>query len=113
MILGTPKFTGIVLGQLTVDKLSKPTIQITAKAAFIDPNTGNTYGWTTAEGALWSKETLEQLNSLLVSMEQDIARVHFGDGGYEAPAAVAPAAPATPKASGGLGEHVGSDPPSI
>jgi hypothetical protein len=109
VIQGTPKFTGLAIGSFSVDKMSSPTIQIKAKAAFIDPATGVTYGWTVAEGGLWSKETLEKLNDLMLSMENDIANVHF-EGGGSAPVTSTGAAPA---AGGGLNEHLGGDAPSV
>jgi hypothetical protein len=114
MIVGQPKFTGLVIGELTINKMA-PTTKITAKAAFVDPNTGVTYGWTTAEGALWSKETLEKLNELTAYMEADIARIHFADGGSSAGVIGAPilAGPAVASAGGGLGEHLGTDAPSV
>lgn len=105
MILGTPKFTGIVAGEITVNRLG-PTLKISVKAAFVDPATGVTYGWTTAEGGLWSKETLEKLTELSLSLEQDIANVHLTGGSPDAP----PLARTAP--GEGLGEHLG-DAPSI
>lgn len=107
MILGTPKFTGLAIGELTINKMA-PTTKITAKVAFIDPATGITYGWTTAEGALWSKDTLDKLNELLTSMEADVARIHF-EGGSGTEPAIAPGGGSGPiPAGGGLGEHLGT-----
>jgi hypothetical protein len=110
MITGQPKFTGLVIGEVTIDKMS-PTVKIKAKAAFVDVATGATYGWTTAEGALWSKETREKLAELLLSMESDIANVHFESGGTPEGSPIETVTKGPP--AGGLGEHIGTDAPSV
>jgi hypothetical protein len=102
MIQGQPKFTGLALGRLTVNRMA-PTMEIEAKVAFVDVATGVTYGWTEAKGALWSKDTLEKLAELISSMEQDVAAIHLNGGTAEP--IIQTAKPTT--TGGGLGEHLG------
>lgn len=99
MIRGTAKFDGLAIGELSANLLG-PTVKLTAKAAFVDSGSGNTHGWTTNES--WSPETMSKLRELRAAMEQDLARMHFGEGLTERSEVFGGQTP-----SGGLGEHLG------
>jgi hypothetical protein len=103
MIQGTLKVTGLAMGEFSVNLLGT-TVQMKAKAAFVDSRTGATHGWT--EGNQWSHGTIEKMRELVLLMEADMARQHFESGGStESP--IDPTA--KPGMSGGLGEHIGGD----
>lgn len=108
MIEGTPRFNGLAVATITAD-WTKTTIELKAKAAFLNVVTKQTHGWTQGEGGIWSQETMELLTSLRNSMEQDLSRLHFGDG-------LSAASPQgrTSALPDGIGEHLGSaEPPTI
>lgn len=100
VISGNIKFSGIAIGELTVNRMG-PTLKMEAKAAFVDPKTGVTHGWTT--GSQWSKETVAKLNELFLLMEADLAKAHFVDAGTSDDG---PVTISRPTGVGGLGEHV-------
>lgn len=102
MIQGAPKFSGLAVGEITVNKMG-PTLKMEAKAAFVDPKTGSTHGWTT--GNQWSPTTVVKLGELLALMEEDMARIHFDGGGTTSDSPITPVRQ-VPGVSGGLGEHV-------
>jgi len=77
MRTGTPKTTGIVVGEFTVSFL-EPTAKLEAQVAFVDTTRGNTYGWTKERN--WSAETMGKLKELRDAMETDIARNFFTEG---------------------------------
>jgi hypothetical protein len=109
MIEGSPRFNGLAVATVTAD-WTKATIELKAKAAFLNTVTKQTHGWTQGEGGIWSQETMELLTSLRSSMEQDLARLHFGDGSRPM-SLVQGKAGALPE---GLGEFLGSaEPPTI
>lgn len=99
----TVKFNAVRVAEITVSVIETPSV-ISAKAAFVNTETGNTHGWTNCKS--WSPETLEKLRELRECMERDISAIHFVDG------AIGPAA--TTSGGGiresfkGLGEHLGS-----
>jgi len=107
VIKGTARFDGIAVGEIQGNFLG-PSTKLTAKAAFVNSESGHTHGWTTQEQ--WSPETLAKLKELRSLMEADLARVHFSG-------AAGPAAPGLTFSSsapeGGLGEYVAGDTPSI
>lgn len=98
MITGSPKFNSLVVITLNAD-FSKPTVSFTARAAFIDTNSGSTHGWTDAMGSAWSKETIAQLEALKESMERDLGQLHLDGAARPAKAGLS--------IEGGIGEHVG------
>ncbi len=105
MISGSPKFSGLAIGEISINLLQ--TLTIAAKAAFVDPKTGATHGWT-EQKTQWSRETIAKLYELTALMENDMAIVHFSDGMPSTVSSViAPAA--KPGLGGGLGEHLGTD----
>ena len=75
---GTPKFTTLEVREIAAE-ITVNTVTLTGKAGFRDKNTGATHAWTKGEGAIWSKETMEQLQTLRGYMEADLARLHFSD----------------------------------
>lgn len=107
MIIGVAAFDGLAVGELTATFMG-PSLKLTAKAAFVASKTGHTHGWTSNEQ--WSPTTIEKLKELRAAMEQDLARVHFGevDTAQASPGMAFPAPP-----PGGIGEHVTGDAPSI
>lgn len=99
---GTPKFTSLSVKEVTVS-FSTTNVALTGKAAFVDRNTNMTHGWTNGEGAIWSRETIEAVLLLQQSMENDLARLHFVEGGGGR-ASVSGKPLQIP--TGGLGEHL-------
>ncbi len=99
----TVKFNAVRVAEITITVIETPSV-ISAKAAFVNTETGNTHGWTTCKS--WSADTLEKLRELREFMERDIAAIHFTDG------AIGPGA--TTSGGGiretfkGLGEHLGT-----
>jgi hypothetical protein len=102
VISGNPKYVGITVGEFSVN-LMDATVKMRAKAAFVDPRTGATHGWT--EGGVWSPDTILKMRELVAAMELDLSRQHFTDGATSSDSALA----GPPGLAGGLGEHVGSD----
>jgi len=102
MIEGSLKCSGIAVGEFSVNLLDA-TVRMRAKAAFIDPKTGATHGWT--EGGVWAPATVAKMRELVALMEEDLARQHFV-GGVEA---VNASAASLGGLAGGLGEHIGDD----
>lgn len=74
-VTGTPAFNAIAL--LNIDPISfrSNDIELVAHGAFINTDTGNTYGKTTCRR--WSKQTLEKLLELRALMEEDLAAMVF------------------------------------
>lgn len=72
-IKGTPRITGIVVMEFSVDFMTNPA-QVEAKAAFTDDE-NNTCGWTSTRHT--SKETLEQIQKLRLCIERDLAGLYF------------------------------------
>lgn len=77
---GTPKFGTIAVKEITAD-ITASTLTLSCKAAFVDRTSGSTHGWTWGEGGIWSQETKDRLRALQESMENDLARLHFQEGG--------------------------------
>jgi hypothetical protein len=78
--LGTPAFNAVSL--IEVEHIdfasSEPPV---ARAAFVNTNSGATYGSTTCR--TWSPTTLEKLAELRQAMEEDIASLVFEQGPAE------------------------------
>jgi hypothetical protein len=103
-VTGTPVFDAVALTTIEIDLMER---SLTAKAAFVNTKTGSTHGWTQGAGAIWSEETKAAARVLAVSMENDLAKLHFG---------TRPEAQSSqPTARSGLGEHLtdGDDTKSI
>jgi hypothetical protein len=100
MIKGTTKFDGIAVGEFTAEFIG-PTLNFTAKAAFVNSKNGDTHGWTTNK--TWSPPVIEKLKELKTLMELDLAAIHLS--GVDLVAAVPTSHSA--RDPGGLGEHVG------
>lgn len=93
------------MGEFSVNLLGT-SVQMKAKAAFVDTTTGSTHGWT--ESSQWSHDTVAKMKELVAMMESDMAKQHFiGDTGGAGAGPIEPGA--RPGMSGGLGEHVGND----
>jgi hypothetical protein len=99
------KFDHVAVGSFTADFFAGPSPVMKAKAAFADSKTGCTYGWTSNE--TWSPHTLEKLRELRQSMEEDLAVIHFEDGGTAQVARTLEVPKAAPvhNGEGGIGEH--------
>ena len=108
-IKGTPKFNAMAIGEFNAKFLGGlQQLEFTAKAAFVNSNTGETHGWTSAGTSAWSPATIEKLKELRALMEIDLGRLHLENGGevLVGPASVA-AATAGGDFEGGIGEHLG------
>lgn len=101
MVNGTLKCNALALFEGSFNILAS---KLTVKAAFVDTNTGHTHGWTTGEGTIWSKATMDAMTALKESIELDLAKLHFTDGGTIAEPTAKTEGPA---GSGGIGEHLG------
>jgi hypothetical protein len=73
---GNLKADELRVGRIVIDYLRDP-MEISALAALILNEDGQTLGWTKAQGA-WSEETRDALNKLRSCMEEDIHKVLFG-----------------------------------
>lgn len=111
-VKGTLRGSELVLGRLTVDWLTQPTMTITTLAAIVDPATGISHAWLDGRQVSWSQQTANALDALRKSIEADLANVHLVGGG--ASGAV------DDRSEGGLSEHLGTadgvadgEPPSI
>jgi hypothetical protein len=107
MQAGTPKFDGIAVHEGTF-AFHVVGGSLKVKAAFVDSKSGHTHGWTTGEGPIWSKETMEAMNTLRASMERDLARLHFTGSALEVAGDTVSTASPTGASVGGLGEHLGT-----
>lgn len=101
MIRGTARFDGLAVLEASFSFLGS-TLQLEAKAAFLNTKTGDTHGWT--KNGQWSPPVIEKLKELRALMELDLGRLHLEGGGE---VLVGPAS-ATPTAASpsGLGEHL-------
>jgi len=104
VIDGNPKYTALSVGEFSCNLLGN-TVKLTAKAAFVDPRTGATHGWTQCDS--WSPETMEKMREFVNSLESDLARQHFS--GFAPAAAILDVSKPAGVPSGGLGEHVTGD----
>ena len=106
MIRGTPKFDGVVVGEIKI-VFTGLQLQFEAKAAFVDSKTGETHGWTNATASAWSPITIDKMKELRALMELDLGKLHLEGGGevLVGPTGVAPHTSAG--FEGGLGEHLG------
>jgi hypothetical protein len=101
VIRGVPKFDGIAIGEFTVNFMGQ-TLEMRAKAAFVDSKTGSTHGAT--EHRHWSEMTIEKLKELRAAMELDLGQLHFEGGGS---LLLTAAQGRQADEGGGLGDHVG------
>lgn len=74
-VKGTPKFDAVALMEIDAIKFTSEDKALVAHGAFIDSKRGATYGRTTCRR--WSPRTLEKLEELRQSMEQDMAELVF------------------------------------
>jgi len=105
MVLGNMVFDCLTLAKVNVDFVK---MVVTATAAFVNSKNGATHGWTEATGTVWSTETLQKLQDLRISMENDLAKLHVGNFS----AATAKTGLAIDKEEG-LSEHLSGDAPSV
>lgn len=105
MIRGSPKFDGLAIGEIHVNFL-RPTVEMRAKAAFIETTSGATCGWT--EGTQWAPDTMKKLDELRAMLERDLASIYFA--GEARPAN---SSPTTSTSRQGLGEHLDEDAPPV
>ena len=104
---GILKPNAIAIASFEADFINPPTGKMTAKAAFINTESGASHGWTSHQ--IWSPSTLAKLKELKDSMEADLADAHFHEGGDEpgqhGPRGLSPTPPRQ-NGAGGLGEHL-------
>jgi hypothetical protein len=103
MITGQPKFDTLAVYTLEAS-LVGPTISLKCKLGFVNSKDGLTHGWSTGEGAIWSKATMDALSALREAMERDLAALHM-HGMSDVGGAVVTTGPGLR----GLGEHVVGD----
>jgi len=104
---GTLKPNALAIASLEADFINPPTGKMTAKAAFVNLETGATHGWTTHQ--TWSPSTIQKLRELKDAMEADMAAAHFLEAGIEEPGGITmPATSSRVVSPGGLGEHLDS-----
>jgi len=109
-VRGTLKADGLVVAKITIDFLQNP-VKVHALAALVETQGGQTVGWSEGDGGVFSSETMEKLQDLRLSMEQDLAKRVFVEGHAVNSAAKRGDAGID---MGGLGEHIGAvDAPSI
>jgi hypothetical protein len=106
---GVPAFNAVAVLQIEeIDYRAGIHPALVAHAAFINTQTGRTYGSTTCRN--WSQETLDLLGELRLAMERDVARMVFQPEDVAAPSKTRFSVGDT--VINGLGEHL-EDPPSI
>lgn len=101
--MASVKFDAVRISGFEVNFL-EATPAVTAKAAFVNTQTGATHGWTT--GKRWSNETMDALRILRDHMERDLADQHFEGGGNTSSATISSGSPRD--GFQGLGEHLGT-----
>jgi hypothetical protein len=99
--IGTPKFDGIAVLELSAGLSDPNRAKLQGKAAYVNTVTGQTHGWTSGGPGNWSKETMDLLDALRGSMEKDLANRDFDSVQTEMDFGEI----------GGLGEHVGDGVP--
>lgn len=100
---GVPKFNAVAVLEIDGVDFTTRDVVLVAHGAFVDTKSGATYGRTTCRR--WSQTTIDKLNELRTSIEQDLAALVFESEGKKA--AVALAAPT------GIGEHLQNDAESV
>lgn len=108
-VKGVLKFNSIAVSELNADFM-KATIVLKAVAAFVDSETGETHGWSRGDGTVWSKDTLKKLQELRSAMERDLGRIHFTEDSVASNGEDKKPGLNFPK---GIGEHLGSEAPSV
>jgi hypothetical protein len=103
-VKGTLRGSELVLGRLTVDWLTQPSLTITALAAIVDSTTGATHAWLDGRQVAWSSHTAKALEALRKSVESDMAAVHLIGGGATGPVDER----GLEASEGGLSEHLGT-----
>jgi hypothetical protein len=98
-VVGTPAFNAVTVMEIEAINFAARDIELVAHAAFVNTENGATYGSTTCRR--WSKGTIQLLDELRRSMDEDVANVVFerdatGSSGPELPADVS-----------GIGERLG------
>lgn len=100
-VRGTLKADALAIGRISIDFLQNP-IKIHALAALVaETQAGQPLGWTEGTGAMFSSETMVKLRELRDSMERDMAKRLFHEGG-----AASGVSGERGVAIGGLAEHL-------
>lgn len=94
MIKGTPRITGLAVGEIYINYFSNlrknennaPPPDISVKAAFVDAELGTSHGWTTAGPKyggrpLTSPAVQETFRAFVEAVELELAQRHFEDVG--------------------------------
>lgn len=106
MVTGTPIFSALVIAKIEVD-FTGTAHSMKAIAVYVNTDTGQSHGSTTASGQEWSQETLKRLTELRQSMEEDMAAKHFARDSVNGRAKPGLQMPT------GLSEHLDGDAPSV
>jgi hypothetical protein len=71
-VKGSPKIDGLFIGEVKVNLLNFPDVQMEVVIGYIESESGRRLGSTSKLGG-WSPETLSRLNAFIESVEQDAA----------------------------------------
>jgi hypothetical protein len=86
---GVPKIDALFIGEVRIDLLAFPDVNLAATIGYVDSKSGRRLG-SVQRMTAWSPATMLALNALIDSMEQDVANDLFVGGtagsGLEAPA---------------------------
>lgn len=82
-VIGVPAFNAVAVLRIEAMDFSTQSSPIVAHAAFVNIETGRTYGRTQCQH--WSKATLEKIAELRALMEADVAAMVFAQPRAGAP----------------------------
>jgi len=100
-VIGVPAFNAVAVLDIDAISFIGPSIHLVAHAAFVNTNTGDSYGETTCTN--WSPNTFEKLKELRAAMELDVAAKVFETDTVGALAG----SPVAASVGDGIGEHAG------
>lgn len=74
-VTGTPAFNAVAILRIEAIDFSSNDLNVAAQGAFVNVDTGMTYGKTTCRR--WSQRTIDKLAELRALMEEDLALLVF------------------------------------
>lgn len=98
-VVGTPAFNAVTVIEIEAINFAAKDIELVAHAAFVNTDNGATYGSTTCRR--WSKGTIQLLEELRRSMDEDVANIVFERD------ATTSSGPEIPADVGGIREQLG------
>jgi hypothetical protein len=99
-VQGVPAFNAITILDIDTISFASTDIPLVAHAAFINTETGATYGETTWRR--WGKDTMDKLAELRSAMELDVAGGVFKSNSTSGPLSKAPPIGIGEQATGGM-----------